>query len=45
MKNLLEEINSTTKQTENKSTGIIQYEEQKEVKKMKKNKASEAHGT
>lgn len=45
MKNLLDEINSTAEQRENKSSGIIQFEEQKEVKKMKKNKASETHGT
>ena len=45
MKNSLEEINSTTKQTENKSSEIIQFEEQKMGGKMKKNKASETHGT
>lgn len=45
MKNSLEEINSTTEQTENKSTEIIQFEEQKRGEKMKKNKASETHRT
>lgn len=33
MKNSLEEINSTTEQTENKSTEIIQFEEQKRGEK------------